>query len=200
VATRQRLLDAAEREFAQRGFAGARLRDIADAAAVQPALIHHYFTDKLGLYNDVLDRALGQASEASWRLLGERRDVEGLIAGFVDVLVDFFSAHGNLLAILRHESVSGASGTIALLRERTGPVLDAVRVFLAERQRAGEVRDDVDVDEILLAGLSVIAHPFTEGPFLEALLPGTLPGDAAAIERRKRATAALLLRAIEPRR
>src|SRR5580692_7678827 len=40
--TKQRLLDAGEREFAARGFAGARLREIAETAGVQPALIHHY--------------------------------------------------------------------------------------------------------------------------------------------------------------
>ena len=57
-ATRRRILDAAEQEFAARGFAGARLREIAGAARVQPALIHHYFADKSGLYEAVLDRGL----------------------------------------------------------------------------------------------------------------------------------------------
>src|SRR4051794_30056411 len=55
AATQKRLLDAAESEFAARGFAGARLREIADTAGVQPALIHHYFVDKQGLYRAVLD-------------------------------------------------------------------------------------------------------------------------------------------------
>src|SRR4051812_45471354 len=56
AATRQRILDSGEHEFAARGFAGARLREIAETAGVQPALIHHYFTDKQGLYRAVLDR------------------------------------------------------------------------------------------------------------------------------------------------
>src|SRR5689334_18547037 len=90
AASRQRLLDAAEREFAARGFAGARLREIADAAGVQPALIHHYFVDKQGIYRAVLDRALLQTSTESWSLLGGSSDLDQLVAGFVDMLVGFY--------------------------------------------------------------------------------------------------------------
>src|SRR5262245_8035299 len=87
-ASRRRLLDAAEAECARCGFAGARLRDIADAAGVQPALIHHYFVDKQGLYRAVIDRALVKTSTQSWTLLGSSRDLEALVAGFVDLLVE----------------------------------------------------------------------------------------------------------------
>src|SRR5829696_7533082 len=83
--TRQRLLEAAEREFAARGFAGARLRAIAAAADVQSALIHHYFADKQGLYRAVVDRALLPTSTESWTLLGSCLDLEGLFTGFVDL-------------------------------------------------------------------------------------------------------------------
>src|SRR5262245_10513140 len=109
AATKQRLLDAAEGEFAARGFAGARLREIALAAGVQPALIHHYFTDKQGLYRAVLDRALYPTSTASWSLLASRHDLEDLLTGFIEMLLRFYAAHQNLLAILRHEALRGST-------------------------------------------------------------------------------------------
>src|SRR3954467_2206529 len=101
AATRQRLLDAAEREFAARGFAGARLREIADGASVQPALIHHYFVDKQGLYRAVLDRAMLPTSTESWGLLESVHDLEALLTGLIDLLLRFYAAHQNLLSILR---------------------------------------------------------------------------------------------------
>src|SRR5580765_6206945 len=106
AATKQRLLDAGEREFAARGFAGARLREIAVAAGVQPALIHHYFTDKQGLYRAVLDRAMLPQSTESWGLLATGPNLEELVRGFVEMLVPFYAQHEAFLAILRHESVS----------------------------------------------------------------------------------------------
>jgi AcrR family transcriptional regulator len=55
-ATRQRLLDAAEQEFAARGIAGARVDRIARAAGSNKAQIYHYFASKYGLFEAVFDR------------------------------------------------------------------------------------------------------------------------------------------------
>jgi AcrR family transcriptional regulator len=55
-ATRQRLLDAAEEEFAARGIAGARVDRIARAAGSNKAQIYHYFDSKFGLFEAVFDR------------------------------------------------------------------------------------------------------------------------------------------------
>jgi AcrR family transcriptional regulator len=55
-ATRQRLLDAAEQEFAARGIAGARVDRIAHAAGSNKAQIYHYFGSKYRLFEAVFDR------------------------------------------------------------------------------------------------------------------------------------------------
>ena len=69
--TRRRILDAAEIEFAAKGFDGARLVTIARAAEAQQALIHHYFEDKAGLYRAVIARALESLSAEGWDILGK---------------------------------------------------------------------------------------------------------------------------------
>lgn len=200
AATRQRLLDAAEREFAARGFAGARLREIADGARVQPALIHHYFVDKQGLYRAVLDRALLPTSTESWTLLETRRDLEGLLNGFIDLLVRFYAAHQNLLAIMRHEALSGSPVLVEVCKERTVPIIDAVAAFLADRQRAGEVRDDMPAHEIIALGMSMVMYPFVEAGLFEIVMPSVVPRDEAMLEQRKRAIVALLLGGLRPQR
>jgi AcrR family transcriptional regulator len=48
--TRGAILTAARASFAARGFAGSTLRDIASAAGVDAALIHHYFDSKRSLF------------------------------------------------------------------------------------------------------------------------------------------------------
>jgi len=198
AATRQRILDAGEREFAARGFAGARLREIAEAAGVQPALIHHYFTDKQGLYRAVLDRALLPTSTESWSLLGSRRDLEGLLAGFIDLLLHFYAENRNLLSILRHEALSGSSVLVELTKERTLPIIEALSRFLEERQAAGEVRADVPAREIIVAGMSMVVYPFVEEGMLEVMMPSVLLRDEASLERRKQAILTLLMSGIHP--
>jgi AcrR family transcriptional regulator len=53
-ATRRRLLDAAAREFAEHGLAGARVDRVAAEARSNKAQIYHYFTNKDGLFDAVL--------------------------------------------------------------------------------------------------------------------------------------------------
>jgi len=53
---RDRLLDAAERLFAKRGFHGVSIRDITDAAKVDVALVNYHFGDKRGLLTQVFER------------------------------------------------------------------------------------------------------------------------------------------------
>lgn len=54
VQARERVLSAALRLFAERGYASTPVRDIAQAAGVNTAAIHYYFGDKAGLYRAAL--------------------------------------------------------------------------------------------------------------------------------------------------
>src|SRR5207253_10208074 len=52
--TRQRLLDAAARLFAERGFNKVSVREICKEAGANVAAVNYYFRDKWGLYREVL--------------------------------------------------------------------------------------------------------------------------------------------------
>ncbi|MBN2159577.1 MAG: TetR/AcrR family transcriptional regulator [Spirochaetes bacterium] len=57
--SRERILSAAKRVFAESGYQGARLGSIARKASVNQALIHYYFASKDNLYQEVLRRLFG---------------------------------------------------------------------------------------------------------------------------------------------
>ena len=56
--SRSRILEAALDEFAAVGFAGARVDTIARLAGCNKQLLYHYFKDKNGLYEAVIERAM----------------------------------------------------------------------------------------------------------------------------------------------
>jgi len=62
--TAERPLDAAESQFAARGFEGATLREIARGAGIREPDLYNYFASKEALYAAVLDRALGPMAAA----------------------------------------------------------------------------------------------------------------------------------------
>src|SRR5271155_4941450 len=63
IAARDAILKAAEEEFAERGFGGARAQSIATRAGVNKALPFYHFGSKAELYDEVVKRALGRLAE-----------------------------------------------------------------------------------------------------------------------------------------
>lgn len=84
-----RILDAAEDLFSKRGYDGVTLRQVAELAAVDPALAHYYFATKQGLFDAVLARRaqllfserMG-AFDAYEAACGRKPTVEGAVAAF----------------------------------------------------------------------------------------------------------------------
>jgi AcrR family transcriptional regulator len=185
--TKKRILDAAEAEFAAKGFDGARLGAIARAAKVQQALIHHHFADKAGLYRDVIDRALSAMTTEGWDILartvrsvsahGARfqltdNELRPLVSAFVELLQRFFTAHSAMLAIVQSESrTKKKSVALELVRVRVKPVADATKAYLEALRDAGEIRHDVDAQKLCTAAISMVAFPLLEASFLSAVWP-----------------------------
>ena len=89
-ASRQRLLHAAVRLFAERGFANTSVRQIAAAAQANVGAIAYYFGDKQGLYRAAFTEPMGQPQDDIVRFEGPElslaQALRGLYAGFVDPL------------------------------------------------------------------------------------------------------------------
>ena len=66
--TRGDILEVATKEFADKGYAGARVDVIAERTHATKRMIYYYFTDKEGLYQAVLEKAYGEirSQEALW--------------------------------------------------------------------------------------------------------------------------------------
>jgi hypothetical protein len=140
---------------------------------------------------------LPQSTE-SWSLLATRPNVEELVRGFVEMLVPFYAQHEAFLAILRHESVSGSSVLDDLSRDLTRPVVEVVAGMLAEHQKAGEVRDDLTPEEMILACLSMVLYPFIDAKMIEQVMPRLARRDPETLARRVHTITAMILAAIRP--
>lgn len=83
--SRARLLSAALRLFAENGFAKTSIRQIAEVAGANAALISYYFGDKQGLYNAAYAEPLGGPLQADAGPHGQSLDIflEQFITGFM---------------------------------------------------------------------------------------------------------------------
>src|SRR5437899_12583245 len=58
--TQERIFKAAFKEFAGKGFAGARVDNIARCAGINKRMLYHYFGDKESLFREVLRRKMAE--------------------------------------------------------------------------------------------------------------------------------------------
>jgi AcrR family transcriptional regulator len=95
-ATRERLLDEAERMFADRGYEGTSLRALADAAEANVAAVNYHFRSKEGLLQAVVARAMEPVNAERDRRLRALHapSVEQIVRAFVEPGLDLTSHHG----------------------------------------------------------------------------------------------------------
>src|SRR6188508_1502795 len=90
AATRERLLDAAERLFAERGFRNASVRDITRESSCNIAAVNYHFGGKANLYREVMLRRLRAVRKA--RLDGiERALARGTDEATLELLLKEFT-------------------------------------------------------------------------------------------------------------
>jgi TetR/AcrR family transcriptional regulator len=194
--TRRRILDAAEAEFARKGYDGTRLRDVALAVGVHHALLHHYFKDKEGLFRAVLERAIEGVSSRAFAVLRSTGDLSALTESFVETLVDFLADNKHLALILHFASLDEGSPAYSICEEigfrLVQPLVDATATALRAGQAAGTIRDDIDPKSIVIAGLGLVAFPYHADMLIRGIFARDMRAPAE-VERHKKAAIALIL-------
>ena len=170
--SRSRILDAALEEFAEKGYAGARVEAIARRAGLNKQLISHHFGGKEGLYEAVMDARLARPG-------GE------LTAGRVDLAMLFERAavDQQWVRILLWEALeaSGGDRTDDSRRERY-----AQRVaWIREEQEVGNLPADLDPEMLLLSLFGAACYPVFV-PKVAELVTGLTP-DGRTFRRRYKA-------------
>jgi AcrR family transcriptional regulator len=166
--TAARILDAAEALFAERGYAGTTLREVAAQVGVRNPSLYNHFPSKESLYAAVLERgidpllaALSEFAEAGDRDAREsRRLVERTMA--------LLRQRPNLPRLIQHEALSGGRHLSPLLRERIRPIFVRARETI-EASPAARRWDADQIPLLVLALYHVVVGYFTIASLYEAL-------------------------------
>jgi AcrR family transcriptional regulator len=148
--TRAEILAVATREFADRGFAGARVDEIAAKTRTTKRMIYYYFGNKEGLYVAVLERAY-----AGIRALEQQLDVEHLapqdaLRQLAELTFDHHESHPDFIRLVSIENIHRAEhlATSPILDGLASPALDVLSRILARGRDAGVFRADLDALDV----------------------------------------------------
>jgi TetR/AcrR family transcriptional regulator len=165
--TRERILDAAEQVFAEKGMAAAPVRDIASRVGLNPASLYNHFAGKEELYEAVLERGLTPLLEVLSELMsGDRtRDREEKA---IDRIVLHFASSPNLAKLIHYETLAGGERLARIAGRWFEPVyqrgLEALRA-----SRAVELWPEEEWPLLLLAFQNLIVGYFAMAPLVRTV-------------------------------
>jgi len=178
--TRSQILAAAARHFAERGFAAARLEDVAREVGIGRSAVLYHFKDKRGLYRAVLDHIFGELHEILRSSLMTAGSLADRLESAVGAFVDFMAQRPTAARLAIRESVHPDPQTREDIQRQTQPFLELIDLTFEEGERSGAFRPQRS-DPLHLVSTVVGATLF----YVAALptLVGELPFDPLSDEQ-----------------
>jgi len=161
--TQQRLFEAAFKEFAAKGFAGARVDVIARRAGINKRMLYHYFGDKEELFREVVRRKL--AERQTWVEAMPADPRESLPYRFDLALKD-----PHWIRLVEWEALQFASKPLIDEPDRRSAIETAVE-RIASGQESGHLSSEFGARETLLAMVALTWFPLAF-PQLTRLITG----------------------------
>jgi AcrR family transcriptional regulator len=148
--TRADILDVATQEFADNGYSGARVDEIAARTRTTKRMIYYYFGGKEQLYIAVLERAYAEIRAAERTVAVEELDPVDAIRRIAEITFDHHEAHPAFIQLVGAENAQrGRHLTqVARLVDLNSSAVGVLRGVLDRGQDAGVFRADVDALDV----------------------------------------------------
>jgi TetR/AcrR family transcriptional regulator len=188
---REAILNAAEEVFAQHGFDGARIDDIAKVSGYNKSLIFHYFDNKLGLYAEVVKRADRETSITQIQELRPFLEDESLSADpyrfrtlietSIRVTFDYMVEHPHVLRIFQWEQAEGWQTYMKIASQLNTEDMSVAERLIAPARRAGLLRSNVDPVILFIMAAQLCMTYLSSIPLYQGVLPDRDFSSSAAL-------------------
>ncbi len=134
--TRERLLKAAERLFADRGFKRVTVRDICRVARANVAAVNYHFGDKLGLYREVMQQAIDgmRGTNDAARAAGHGQPAAEQLRRYISIFVHRILQPGSdtIHKLITREMNDPTPALDALVEQGVRPRVEYLAALIAE--------------------------------------------------------------------
>ena len=198
LGTREKVLSAALDEFAEHGFAGARVDRIAERAGVNKAMIYYHFSSKEGLHSAVLEHLVSSMAEQLRKSADSADSLEDMLGRFADVHISIFHHTPQMRQIILRELADGNPQTLKKLSDtisKAGLPQRIVEKFNKGRV-SGEIRE-INIRQVFISWIAMNAGYFLLAPLLDPVWGIT--DREEFVRERRRAVIDLFLNGVKAR-
>ena len=148
--TRDTVMEVATREFAEHGYSGARVDEIAERTRTTKRMLYYYFGSKEGLYTAVLERAYARIRAAERDVDVEHLDPVAAIRRLAELTFDHHEAHPDFIRLVSIENIHRAEHMRSSERiaDLSMPALDRIARILERGREAGVFHRDVEAVDL----------------------------------------------------
>jgi AcrR family transcriptional regulator len=148
--TRQEILDVATREFADQGFAGARVDEIAARTRTTKRMIYYYFGGKEQLFVEVLQRAYATIREAEQTIDVDHLEPAAAIRRLAELTFDHHESHPDFLRLVSIENIHHAEhiAKSPAIAELGSPAIDVLARILERGRAEGVITREIDAVDL----------------------------------------------------
>jgi TetR/AcrR family transcriptional regulator len=164
-----RILDAAKKVFIRRGFAGARMQEIADEAEINKALLHYYFRTKEKLFEIIFTEAFKSIIPAIFEMMTSEIKLEDKVKSFFNQHIEFLLNNPFIPAFLIHEINQNPTEIIRRFELYFVPEqIHKLQLQLDSEFEKGKIRK-IDSRQFILNILSLSIFPFSIRPLFQGI-------------------------------
>lgn len=167
--TEHKIIQAAENEFIERGFSGARMQAIADKAGINKALLHYYFRSKQKLF-EVIFKTVFRLFIPKIIGIFNNPDIDFFekIKQFVSAYIELIIKNPHIPGFIIHELNSNDSALIKVISEIKPDISPVIKQIQDEIDKGNII--DIDPEHLILNILSMTIFPVVAAPIVKLIL------------------------------
>ena len=174
--TREAVLEAATTEFAEKGFDGARVDEIAGRTGIRKNVLYYYFGSKEGLFAAVLERTYAAIRAAQEDMNLRDMDPVEAMRKLVFFTGESWGRHPEFLRLLQSENLNRGRHIrkSAVIRQMYNPLLETIRSLLDRGVASDVFRPGIDAVDLYISITSLSAHYVSHQHTFEAIFEAKL--------------------------
>jgi len=180
------IIDVATREFSEKGLAGARIDDIAEAMRTSKRMIYYYFGSKEGLYIAVLEEAYRRIRHIETELHLEDLAPEDALRRLVGFTVDYQLANPDFVRLVMTENIHRGEylAQSKTIRKLNVPAIEGLRGVYERGLAAGVFRSGLDMIDLHMSISALSVFNVANRHTFSLIFQRDLETPAALIARR----------------
>jgi TetR/AcrR family transcriptional regulator len=191
--TEKAIIEAAGKVFTRKGFAAARMDDIAKEAGMNRALLHYYFRSKEKMFDLIFDLRVREFFSGLGLIISSEKNLEEKIRAIVEHEITILSAHPDLPIFILQELTQNPQRFF----EHASALQKKFAVDVKQQIKKKKIKN-IDASQLLMNIMSMSIYPFIAKPILKTILETDEAGFYKIMQKRKTEVTEFILSAIKP--